>query len=77
MELEDALGGLTIMEDEEILPHSLMMKRESSNFSRGSEHFLEREEFHFFEDSQIEMRILPEMCLGFHRDSQFDENIFF
>lgn len=35
MELENALGGLTIMEDQEILPHSLMMKKESSNFSRG------------------------------------------
>jgi hypothetical protein len=52
------------------------MKKESSRYSRASDHFIEREEFHFFEDSQIEMRILPEMDFGFHRDSQFEENIF-
>lgn len=50
-----------------------MMKKETSKYSDNA---MEREDFHFFEDSQIEMRILPEMDLGYHRDSQFDDNIF-
>jgi hypothetical protein len=70
-DLEGALDGLHILEEEEPA-HPLMMKKETSKYSDA----MEREDFHFFEDSQIEMRILPEMDLGFHRDSQFDDNIF-
>jgi hypothetical protein len=72
LELEGALDGLHILEEEEP-PHPLMMKKETSKYSDNA---MEHEEFHFFEDSQIEMRILPEMDLGFQRDSQFDDNIF-
>ena len=71
-DLEGALDGLHILEEEEP-PHPLMMKKETSKYSENA---MEREDFHFFEDSQIEMRILPEMDLGYHRDSQFDDNIF-
>lgn len=71
-DLEGALDGLHILEEEEP-PHPLMMKKETSKYSDNG---MEREDFHFFEDSQIEMRILPEMDLGYHRDSQFDDNIF-
>lgn len=54
-ELEGALDGLHILQEEEP-PHPLMMKKETSKYSENA---AEREDFHFFEDSQIEMRILP------------------
>lgn len=72
--MEGALDGLHILQEEEP-PHPLMMKKETSRYSENM-NMIEREDFHFFEDSQIEMRILPEMDLAFHRDSQFDDNIF-
>ena len=50
LEVEQILGDLQILQDDDNLPpHPLMMKKETSKYSRFSEGMIERQEYHFFE----------------------------
>lgn len=48
LEVEGILEGLKILElDDNLPPHPMMMKKETSKYSRYSEGLIEREEYHF------------------------------